>query len=269
MICLFVSDLHGRKDRYRALFRTIETERPAAVFCGGDLFPRHTDIARFMDEEFFLPLRSIAADTDLFVIMGNDDKRELEGMFLDADRDGVLHYVNMRKVPFGDLFVRGYSFVPPSPFMLKDWEKRDERDKVPFLSVPPEEGITTVERDREEMVRSSIDEDLGPLKADPDMGRTLFLFHAPPYGTCLDLVGYAHPGFDPHVGSGSVRRFIETAQPLVTMHGHIHESVSLTGQFKERLGRTTVLGASYEGEGLCLVRFDPGDPGSASRDILL
>ena len=39
LLCFFVSDLHGRRDRYRKLFREIEAKPPAAVFLGGDLFP--------------------------------------------------------------------------------------------------------------------------------------------------------------------------------------------------------------------------------------
>ena len=37
--CLFASDLHGKITRYSRLFETIESERPAAVFLGGDLLP--------------------------------------------------------------------------------------------------------------------------------------------------------------------------------------------------------------------------------------
>jgi Icc-related predicted phosphoesterase len=33
----FVSDLHGKKDRYEKLFNKIEAEKPASVFLGGDL----------------------------------------------------------------------------------------------------------------------------------------------------------------------------------------------------------------------------------------
>ena len=35
----FASDLHGRADRYRKLFRVIAREGPAVVLLGGDLLP--------------------------------------------------------------------------------------------------------------------------------------------------------------------------------------------------------------------------------------
>ncbi len=37
--CLFASDLHGKTHRYERLFASMEAERPAGVFLGGDLLP--------------------------------------------------------------------------------------------------------------------------------------------------------------------------------------------------------------------------------------
>jgi len=35
-----------------------------------------------------------------------------------------------------------------------------------------------------------------------------------------------------------LRAFIEDRQPYLTLHGHIHETVDLSGDFVERIGRT-------------------------------
>lgn len=37
--CFFVSDLHGSRLRYDALFAAVMRELPAALFLGGDLLP--------------------------------------------------------------------------------------------------------------------------------------------------------------------------------------------------------------------------------------
>jgi Icc-related predicted phosphoesterase len=66
-------------------------------------------------------------------------------------------------------------------------------------------------------------------------GNSLFNFHCPPYDTQIDVAPKLDrelrpvltPGGEPemtHVGSTSVRRMIERFQPLVGLHGHIHES---------------------------------------------
>ena len=48
----------------------------------------------------------------------------------------------------------------------------------------------------------------------------IFVCHAPPHDTALDrLPQVPHP-----IGSRAVRRFIEQRQPLVSLHGHVHES---------------------------------------------
>lgn len=35
-----------------------------------------------------------------------------------------------------------------------------------------------------------------------------------------------------HIGSMALREFIENVQPLVTMHGHVHETFAESGDYK-------------------------------------
>jgi len=65
--------------------------------------------------------------------------------------------------------------------------------------------------------------------------QAVFVCHAPLYGTCL---GNIHTDAD--VGSRAVREWIEKNQPLLTLHGHVHESCQITGKDTIRIGRTTV-----------------------------
>src|SRR5215469_10216866 len=66
----------------------------------------------------------------------------------------------------------------------------------------------------------------------PDMGRAIFNFHAPPYGTGLDEAPALDEELRPMhggavmkpVGSTAVRDAILKHQPLLSVHGHIHES---------------------------------------------
>jgi Icc-related predicted phosphoesterase len=97
-----------------------------------------------------------------------------------------------------------------------------------------------------------------------DPARTIFNFHAPPYGSGLDEA----PALDENlnikaggralrpVGSTSVRSAIERVQPVLSLHGHIHEAKGAT-----RMGSSLVLnpGSSYE-EGVlqaALITLDP------------
>ncbi len=59
----------------------------------------------------------------------------------------------------------------------------------------------------------------------------ILVSHQPPRNTVTDLAGIGR-----HVGSISVRAFIETVQPLVCFTGHIHE-----GRGMDCIGRTKVV----------------------------
>jgi Icc-related predicted phosphoesterase len=88
----------------------------------------------------------------------------------------------------------------------------------------------------------------------PDMSRTVFNFHAPPYGTGLDEAPELDASMRPThggavmkpVGSTAVRDAILKYQPPLSVHGHIHESRGVA-----KLGRTRTVnpGSSY-GDGV-------------------
>jgi uncharacterized protein len=89
------------------------------------------------------------------------------------------------------------------------------------------------------------------LESADDPSTTILNFHAPPYGSKLDNapalnedLTYKSGGqaLKP-VGSTSVKEAIQSFQPLLSLHGHIHESKGAT-----RIGSTLALnpGSSYE-----------------------
>jgi Icc-related predicted phosphoesterase len=73
---------------------------------------------------------------------------------------------------------------------------------------------------------------------------------------------------DVHVGSIAIREFIEERQPLLTLHGHIHEACRLTGCWQDTIGRTVALSAAIESPSLALVSFSLEDLESAERRVL-
>jgi Icc-related predicted phosphoesterase len=284
--CFFVSDLHGRTDRYRKLFEAIEAERPSAVFLGGDLLPSglvamasidpaHRDFVGGVLGAGFQALRDrLGADSPrVFLILGNDDPRFEEAAILEGATRGLWDYVHDRRVEWNGFQVHGYACVPPTPFMLKDWERYDVSRYVDPGCTSPEEGCRTWPASTSDVRYGTIREDLDRLAGDAALDRAIFLFHAPPYQTGLDraaldgvMVDYVQ--VDVHVGSIAVRRFIEARQPLVTLHGHVHESLRLTSCWRERIGRTVAVSAAHDGAELALVRFDPEHANEATRDLL-
>jgi hypothetical protein len=115
--------------------------------------------------------------------------------------------------------------------------------------------------------------DLDVLAGGDDLGAAIFLFHCPPYKTPLDraaLDGRSidYVPLDVHVGSIAIRRFIEARAPRVTLHGHVHESARLTGEWRLQLADTHALSAAHDGAALALVRFDPDRPEEATRELI-
>lgn len=278
---MFVSDLHGQIGRYKKLFDIVSLERPDAVFFGGDLFPSGfgatMDIGNFLKNVFFPGvkrcLEKSGKEIRFFVILGNDDPRIYENEFMDADEQGLIDYVHDRSALFGDLFVTGYSYVSPTPFLLKDWERYDVSRYVDIGSVSPEEGFRTISVPESEIRYSTMAKDLKELADLHPPERTIFLFHSPPYNSNLDRAGLDgekidHISLDVHVGSIAIQRFIDERQPFLTLHGHIHESPSITGRWKEQKGRTHSFSAAHDGPELSLIRFDTKDISGSTRDLI-
>lgn len=279
--CLFVSDLHGSESRYEKLWAAIAGERPAAVFLGGDLLPHLSHVGPerdFVRERLapgFAALRARLGDAypPVFLILGNDDPRAFEPAIVAHGEGGLWAYAHERHFDLpGGFSVYGYAFVPPTPFLLKDWERYDVSRYVDPGCVSPEEGRRSVEVPLHEIRGATIRDDLERLAGDADLGLAVFLFHAPPYDTSLDRAAlddmrHDHAPLDVHVGSVAIRRFIEARRPRVTLHGHIHESARLTGDWKERIGVTVALSAAHDGPELAVVTFDLEAPGDATRRL--
>ena len=190
--CLFCSDLHGRPDRYEKLFQEIESQRPAGVFLGGDLLPGLLAAFGTGEEEGdfvgdllvagFERLRERLGDDypRVFLILGNDDLRSVEAVLKDVEARGLWSYAHGRRLELRGFDVYGYSFVPPTPFLLKDWERYDvSRLRRPGLRLAG--GGATLRRDRSPERRGWRPSE-GPraLAGDRDLSRAVFLFHTPP-----------------------------------------------------------------------------------------
>jgi Icc-related predicted phosphoesterase len=272
-LCFFVSDLHGRLARYRSLFDAIDRDRPEAVFLGGDLLPSHgfapvegeEPIEDFV-RDFLMPaFLERACRPRVFLILGNDDPRAEEASILEGEDAGAWEYIHDRSVPFEGFQVFGYQYVPPTPFRLKDWERYDVSRYTDPGCVSPEHGGRTHPVERTEVRHATIQKDLDSLTNGEDLENAIFLLHAPPHKTRQMI---DHVPLDVHVGSIAIRRFIEERQPLLTLHGHIHESTRITGEWQDRIGRTCMLGAAHHGPELSLVRFHPARPSEAVRELV-
>lgn len=273
MFCYFVSDLHGSINKYKKLFDEILKEKPELLFIGGDIFPRN-DQNNFL-YDFIVPyLKEVKVKLKekyplIILILGNNDSKLIEKDIIELSKQKIWKYIHNDKIEISCYKIFGYSYTPPSPFLLKDWEKYDLTTDVEKGCIRPEEGIRTVELNDNEKIYNTIKSDLDLISFNHNLVKSIFLFHGPPFNTNLDVVSVnIRDNNLIHVGSKAIRKFIEENQPYLTLHGHIHETVRLSGNWKDKIGETICFSAAHDGSDLCIIKFTLENLQNAARVLI-
>lgn len=264
---LYTSDLHGEIHLYQELLSLAVSSSSEIMVIGGDLLPSFSPTKRyeeiilnqktFIDQflsPFFRKMLKTTSIQQIFLIAGNWD---LGYPYLFAKATGRIIDLNQISYSLKNAYqLIGYPFVPPTPFRPKDYEKMDNQE-APW---PPQKNpsyirssdqsykLTPVDPFSYLRGREMIEEDLDRLPKPLHLKRTIYVMHSPPFGTRLDLIQGGNSA-----GSRSIKSFIERNQPLLTLHGHIHESPELSGAYMDRIGET-----------LCI---NPGQWSATTRDI--
>lgn len=276
MKVIFTSDIHGNEWQYKKLVEFAIDSSVAAVIVGGDLAPKDEPMdyigsqRRFFEKrlpELMGPLQEELPDARVYMMMGNDDCVSNLDVF--QKHDALYRDLHMRRFALNEDFdIVGYANVPITPFGLKDWERYDRSSG----EVQPDarlkgvksmsgefEDFTFTEKDRLQSIESDLVD--GIFTKTPE--KTVYVIHSPPYGTGLDQV---HRG---HVGSKPMRSFIEKEQPYITLHGHIHETVELSGEFAEKIGETYCFSSGNHNIGpLSVLVFNLYEPERVKRVML-
>ena len=273
---LFTSDLHGQSDFYEQLLALAAGGRPRAVVIGGDLCPHAIGDAGVARQRLFIEgllvefsrrLREAVPGVDLLLLMGNDDWSA--NLDLLERHDGALwRLLHDRAVTIDGTAVAGLSWVPITPFAMKDWERwEDGGDEAPARLAgwrSHASGLSAFAFDPEHR-SPTIAEALAGLESRTEPARTTYVLHSPPRGTRCDVMSGGH-----HVGSRAIRAFVERAQPPLVLSGHIHESPKVSGSWRDTLGRSVLVNPGQFGSPrLCAVWFDPARPAETLRHTTL
>ena len=160
-------------------------------------------------------------DVEVYVSPGNDDNFVIDPVIKECER--VVYPVGKLCNPCYDYEMITCAWTNPTP-----WNSpRECSEKILKEKLERElERVTNTEK-------------------------LLCNFHCPPYGTRLDICPKIDKDLKPvvrfgqvttiHAGSKAVREFIETHQPLMGLHGHIHESYA-----SEKIGRTVCINPGSE-----------------------
>lgn len=165
--------------------------------------------------------RLVGTGIRCYVCPGNDDAPEIDQV---VARSSLVQLSEGRQVELGDgftMFSTGWANITP----WKTFREASEPELAERIEAMIPRGV--------------------------DMRRAVFNFHCPPYGSNLDEapeitedlhVKDAGRSLIP-VGSTAVRDAIKRHQPLLSLHGHIHE-----GKGTARIGKTLAInaGSLYE-----------------------
>jgi Icc-related predicted phosphoesterase len=211
------------------------------LVCGGDITP-HNNAKNFLHIFFHNWLQQLAQDRiALLGMLGNDDPGYLVSSLDDFERGRLFTRIDGKMVLYQGWNFWGYNFVPELPFAMKDWAKLDYPGAPIIRSVTrpgifTEKGFAPIDNiDKFFAERGTIETDLEKVEF-ADSQHTIAVLHSPPFGIGLDV---CYDGRK--VGSKSVLRFLERTQPLLSLHGHIHESPEVSGWWKTNLGNTLAI----------------------------
>jgi Icc-related predicted phosphoesterase len=252
MKLLYTSDLLGIDGHYTRLIAVARRQRPDVVILGGNLLPEDSVLrpelmgkgqpqyVRLQFRKAMGALRDASGCREVLLVFGNRDWGSSARAMEELAADGLVRILGHRQALRLDAVAfLGYSCTPPTCGYVKDFERLDMPGDLPPLlggarwdhrfNRPGTHSATVLFRAAPTMA-----DDLGALAAPSEPW--VFVAHAPPFQTSLDQ------GFDSQPrGSRAVRAVIEKYQPLLSLHGHVQESVRVSGADQQVIGRTVAV----------------------------
>jgi len=245
-----LSDIHQMNNKWKKLIKAAKKEKPEVIAIAGDLFPKDKGIQdhfNFMYHIIKYANQLKDLDIELVLILGNDDNQLLIPEFEKLDKEGLLHFVHDKvKTIQGYEFV-GMPWVKDYPFTYKFWIKIDISEDPGISTKQFGHPIILDENNKWQEIegsylhylleKGSIEKSLNDLIPQvKDMSKSIWLIHVPPAYMKLDVCGHGE-----EVGSKAVTYFLDHNEPMLTIHGHIHESPEVTGIWKKQVGDTVVI----------------------------
>ena len=244
MKILYCTDIHGAEWKYDRIFEIAKTMNVDIVLNGGDLLPLRGNllnqdqfIINYLDEYF----SHFNSERIYYITMlGNDDLRKFDDFF-QKTCDKYDYIINIGNYVFE---VNSYEFigmnlVPDLPFALKDRARMDTKEfEFPKQFGKPVISTSNGWKKIEDWFSyvdtiPTIEEEINDLVRPSNMEKAIYIIHTPPSNVSLDV---CHDG--KKVGSKAVYEFLKKNQPLLSFHGHIHESAEVSGKWYNKIGRT-------------------------------
>ena len=233
MKLLYVTDLHGDKNKYEKVLEFAVGSDIKLIVNGGDMLPkqcdRHKEQPIFINEylrDYFQRLQK--QSITYLAMLGNDDLLAVDELFsaVCGEFDNI-HDIAGRKVTINGYEFIGMDSILDHPFGCKDRVVM-EKHYIHQQQLSSVAGISN-EFDYDRIYNwleysttklphmCDILNEL-PIPMNPE--KTVYITHMPPAGLRLGQLRYQ----DLDIGSVDIYEFLKEKQPLLSLHGHIHES---------------------------------------------
>jgi Icc-related predicted phosphoesterase len=216
MKILAVGDVHGN---YTKIIEYLNNHQVDLIIITGD-------ITQFGPAELAEEILNVISsyDTPVLAIPGNCDPETIHSKIENSKAVNI----HGRNVVIKNIGICGFGGSNPTPFdtplEFEEVQIYDEASKV----------LKGVEKEK----------------------ITLFITHAPPYGTKTDLLPSGQ-----HAGSTSIRKIIEEFQPSLCICGHIHES-----RGTDEIGKTKIINPGEISQGYgCIIDIDDNEEDSTLK----
>jgi Icc-related predicted phosphoesterase len=269
MKILAVTDVHQMISKWKELVKKCNEFKPDVVAIAGDLFPKDTYITgqlTFMPhfKKYLTKIKDIGCE--IAVCLGNDDNQLLVPEMIQGDKDGIWHYLSNSVINIKGYEFAGMPYVPDYPFGYKYWCRGESQENLriskeqfckPVVIDEVSNEFVTIDDypkylKEHKAIWESLQETASQVK---DIKKSIWLIHAPPSNMELDVCADYRK-----VGSDSVYKFIKEYQPLITVHGHIHESPKYNGGiWQVKNGDTTCIQGGQLGFDLHYTMIDVED----------
>jgi Icc-related predicted phosphoesterase len=275
MKILYTTDLHGRQHYYNQIWKMAVKYQVDIVINGGDMLPKTNPVFKNQPsfiknlEKHYWP-RFERSKIHYLCCLGNDDLKIYDDKFDQAcDQFEYVHNIAGRCIKIQGLEFIGFSLVCDYCFELKDRCRRDRENFVFPVQNGPGCFSSTKNggswEDIEDWISlaqniPTIEEELAALPKPKDMSKAIYVAHLPPAGVGLDVCADKN-----RAESKAMFSFLETRQPMLSLHGHIHESFRMTGIWKAKIGQTIAVQPGQGGFQPVFVIIDTDDLSKMDR----
>jgi uncharacterized protein len=270
----YSTDMHGDQEKYSLSLKIAKELGCSVIINGGDLYPKSADLLKdgdIFNQDIFVNgfldkyLEKVQKSGINYILCpGNDDLLRFDSLL-----NGVCEkYTNVHNADRNIITLDSYEFIGLSavsdyPFQLKDRARKDIKNFV--FEKQYGKGLLSTGKYRswsviEDWVAYSstlptMEQELNSLPKPSNMRRSVYIIHDPPEGTGLADVSHQRS-----VGSKAVLNFILENQPLLSLHGHVHESPGISGKWRADLGDTVAIQPGQENKILpCVIIELNGD----------